>query len=127
MPTRDQEDAMVRSTELSTSLAHTGLLPSIPVTASSTTSRVLVNNPALRVVVFAFDEGEMLTDHSSPRAVVVQLLDGAIRFTVGDDEHAMAPGDVIYLAPGERHALVADVPSHLSLVMVDVEATAARG
>ncbi|GAA4400968.1 hypothetical protein GCM10023168_10110 [Fodinibacter luteus] len=116
---------MARPTELSTSLAFTGLLESLPVTSSSTTSRVVVNNPALRVVVFAFDEGELLTEHSSPRAVVVHLLDGAIRFTVGDDEHTMAPGDVLYLAPGERHALVADAPSRLSLVMVDVDETAA--
>lgn len=115
------------TTELATSLAFSDLVESIPVTPSSTTSRVVVNNPALRVVVFAFDEGELLTDHSSPRAVVVQLLDGAIRFTVGDEEHPMAPGDVIYLAPGERHALVADAPSHLSLVMVDVAATTPRG
>ena len=119
------EVALARSTELSESLALTGLLADLPVTKASTTSRVVVNNPALRVVVFAFDEGELLTDHSSPRAVVVQLLDGAIRFTVGDVEHAMSPGDVIYLAPGERHALVADRPSRLSLVMVDVEATTA--
>jgi quercetin dioxygenase-like cupin family protein len=115
---------MARATDLATSLASTQLLESLPVTASSTTSRVVVNNPAVRVVVFAFDEGEMLTEHASTRAVVVQLLDGAIRFTVGADEHAMVPGDLIYLAPGERHALVADVPSHLSLVMVDVDAIA---
>jgi quercetin dioxygenase-like cupin family protein len=118
---------MAPSTELATSLGFTHLLESIPVTSSSTTSRVVVNNPALRVVVFAFDEGELLTEHSSPRAVVVQLLDGAISFSVGDDEHAMVPGDVIYLAPGERHALVADAPSHLSLVMVDLAATGPTG
>lgn len=118
---------MARSTELSTSLSHIHLLEAIPVTAASTTSRVVVNNPALRVVVFAFDEGELLTEHASPRAVVVQLLDGSIRFTVGEDEHAMVPGDVIYLAPGEHHSLVADAPSHLSLVMVDVDATTSTG
>jgi quercetin dioxygenase-like cupin family protein len=109
-------------TDLSTSLAVTGLLGQLAVTASATTSRVVVDNPALRVVVFAFDEGELLTEHSSPRAVVVQLLDGAMRFTVGDTEHALSPGDVVYLAPGERHALVADAPSRMSLVMIDVEA-----
>lgn len=115
---------MSRSTDLATSLAVTDLLDAVPVTPSSTTSRVVVDNPALRVVVFAFDEGELLTEHSSPRAVVVQLLDGSVRFTVGDEEHLMAPGDVVYLAPGERHALVAEAPSHLSLVMVDVAVTA---
>lgn len=110
-----------KTTEVSTSSAHAGLLEALPVTAESTTSRVVVNNALLRVVYFAFDTGELLTEHSSPRAVVVTLLDGAIRFTVDGVETAMAPGDVIYLAPGARHALVADAPSRMSLVMVDVE------
>ncbi len=106
-------------TDVATSSAHAGLLAALPVTPQATTSRVVVNNALLRVVVFAFDTGEMLTEHASPRAVVVQLIDGAIRFTHGGTETAMAPGDIIYLAPGEVHALVADAPSHLSLVMVD--------
>lgn len=117
---------MAGTTDLTTSLALTHLMADVPVTASSTTSRVVVNNPAVRVVVFAFDTGELLTEHTSPRAVVVHLLDGAMRFTVGDEEHSLVPGDVVYLAPGERHALVAEAPSHLSLVMVDVAATAAN-
>jgi len=112
---------VARTTDVSTSLAFCELLGALPVTPESTTSRVVVNNDAVRVVLFAFDEGELLTEHASPKAVVVHLLDGSIRFTVGDVEHPMSPGDVIYLAPGERHALVADAASHLSLVMVDVE------
>lgn len=106
-------------TEITESSAHRGLLAALPVQAEATTSRVVVNNPLLRVVYFAFDTGELLTDHSSPRAVVVQLLTGAIRFTYDGVESALAPGDAVYLAPGVVHSLVADAPSHLSLVMVD--------
>ena len=112
---------MAKATDVAESLAVTGLLQQLPVAPEATTSRVVVNNQQLRVVVFAFDTGELLTEHTSPRAVVCQLLDGALRFKVGDAEHRLAPGDVVYLAPGERHALVADAPSHLSLVMVDTE------
>lgn len=111
---------MTTPTDVSTSLAVTDLIAALPVAASATTSRVVVDNPALRVVVFAFDAGERLTDHSSPRAVVVQLLDGVVRLTVAGAEHTMRSGDVVYLAPGDRHAVVADEPSHLSLVMVDL-------
>ena len=110
-----------KTTTIEESSATLGLLAALPVQPEATTSRVVVNNPLLRVVYFAFDAGELLTDHSSPRAVVVQLLTGAIRFTVEGTEHAMVPGDVLYLAPGARHALVADAPSHMSLVMVDTE------
>ena len=109
-------------TAVEASSGHLGVLDALGVTAEATTSRVLVNNPLLRVVYFAFDTGELLTEHSSPRAVVVQLLDGAIRFTIGDDEYAMAPGDALYLAPGARHSLIADAPSRMSLVMIDTNA-----
>ena len=112
---------MAKSTAVSESVVTTGLLEALPVSESSITSRVVVNNPLIRVVVFAFDTGEMLTEHSSPRAVVVQLLDGRIDYTM-DGETTMSPGDVIYMRPGVRHALVALEPSHLSLVMVDTEA-----
>lgn len=113
-------------TEVSESSAHLGLIDALPVQTEATTSRVVLNNDLLRVVYFAFDTGELLTAHASPRAVVVQLLSGKMRFTVEDVEHHMTPGDAIYLAPGAVHALVADAPSHLSLVMVDVDAFTSR-
>ena len=112
---------MARTTPVSESVVTTGLLEALPVSESSITSRVVVNNPLLRVVVFAFDTGEMLTEHSSPRAVVVQLLSGRIDLTLGDVTSTMSPGDVVYMEPGIRHALVALEPSHLSLVMVDTD------
>ncbi len=106
--------------EVNAGSVHTELLEQLPVSMDATTSRMVVNNPLLRVVYFAFDTGQELTDHSSPRAVVVQLLTGAIEFTVEEATHSMRPGDAVYLAPGQVHALKALAPSHLSLVMVDV-------
>lgn len=113
---------MARTTAVSESVVTTGLLEALPVSESSITSRVVVNNPLMRVVVFAFDTGEMLTEHTSPRAVVVQLLTGRLDLTLGEETTTMLPGDVIYMEPGIRHALVAREPSHMSLVMVDTEA-----
>ena len=43
-----------------------------------------------------------------------------MRFTVEGTEHGMRDGDVIYLAPGATHSLVAETACRLSLVMVDV-------
>jgi quercetin dioxygenase-like cupin family protein len=90
----------------------------LPVTPQATTSRVVVDTDAVRVVLFAFDTGEELTDHTAAMPVVVTVLDGAIRFRVGDQDHDLAPGDVVYLPAHETHALQAQEPSRLSLVMV---------
>lgn len=105
------------TTPISESLV-TADLAALPISPAATTSRVVVNNALLRVVAFAMDAGQELTDHSSPRAVVVQMVEGALRFTVDGDEHRLTSGDVVYLAPGARHALVADAPSRFVLTLV---------
>ncbi len=110
------------ATERDQSVVHTGVLADLPVTREATTSRVLVNNPLLRVVDFAFDEGQLLTEHTSPRAVTVTLLDGSMDFDLGGNTHSLTAGDVIYMAPGASHALRATSACHMQLVMVDVNA-----
>lgn len=111
---------MAKHSPVSESSAHLDLTDALPVVPESTTSRVLVNNDVMRIVQFTFDAGEMLTEHASPRAVAVQLVSGRMRFTVEGTEHGMRDGDVIYLAPGASHSLVAETACRMSLVMVDV-------
>ncbi len=93
----------------------------LPVPVEATTSRVLVNNKVLRIVEFAMDVGQELTDHASSRAVTVHIMSGDLTFTVGGNRHAVTAGDVIYLAPGERHAVVAESPCRFTLVLVDLD------
>lgn len=107
------------STPLAQSLTYTEVINDLPITKESTTSRVFVNNELMRVVYFSFDKGQLLTSHSSPRAVVVTLLDGTMDFTVGGQTHHLSAGDFVYLAPHEEHALVATSACHMSLVLVD--------
>ena len=109
------------STLVSESLFRLGLNEALPISDEATTSRVVVNNDVLRTVVFTFDAGQVLTEHSSPRAVVVTLLEGEMDFSIGERTERMGAGDVIYLAPGDRHALTAVTPCRMQLVMVDVD------
>jgi len=111
---------MAKQSLVSESSAHLDLTDALPVVAESTTSRVLVTNDVMRIVQFTFDAGEMLTEHASPRAVAVQLVSGRMLFTVEGTQHSLGEGDVIYLAPGARHSLVAETPCRMTLVMVDL-------
>lgn len=112
----------MNTTEITESRFVTDILDALPVGHEATTSRVVVNNPAMRVVYFAFDAGQMLTDHSSPRAVIVTILDGEFEVTVDDQVRQLRGGDLVYLAPSVRHAVTALTAGRLSLVMVDLEA-----
>jgi quercetin dioxygenase-like cupin family protein len=100
------------------SLVVTGLADELPISTSATTSRSLVDNGRVRVVAFAFDTGEQLTEHTAAMPVVVQLLTGAMRFEVAGEAHHLSPGDCVYLAAKEPHSLEALEPSRMSLVMV---------
>lgn len=108
------------TTDYKQSLAFTDLVQQLPIIQEATTSRVVVNNQILRYVLFSFDEGQHLTEHASPRAVVVQMLSGKMEFTVGGETSTLTGGDMIYLAPGDRHALVAMEPCHMALTLVVV-------
>ena len=68
-------------TAVTESLFCLGLNEALPVSEEATTSRVVVNNDVLRTVIFTFDAGQQLTEHASPRAVVVTLLEGQMAFS----------------------------------------------
>ncbi|CAM2942824.1 cupin domain-containing protein [Actinomyces slackii] len=111
------------TTPVSESLFCLDLAQNLPVSQEATTSRVVINNDLLRTVIFTFDAGQLLTKHSSPRAVVVTVLEGEMDFSIGDEQERterMRAGDVLYLAPHEPHALTAATACRMQLVMVDV-------
>lgn len=118
VPLGETLDHTMTTTPITESLVTADLAAVLPISSSATTSRVVVNNALLRVVAFAMDAGQELTDHSSPRAVVVQMVEGVLRFTVAGDEHTLTSGDVVYLAPDARHALVAETPARFVLTLI---------
>ncbi|MBE6481792.1 MULTISPECIES: cupin domain-containing protein [Actinomyces] len=115
------------TTPVSESLFRLGLNEALPISEEATTSRVVVNNAVLRTVIFTFDAGQLLTEHASTKAVVVTLLEGEMDFAIGQRTERMRAGDVIYLAPNDRHALTAVTPCRLQLVMVEVDDRESRG
>ena len=91
-------------TAKSESQVMTGLWEQLPIPTEATTSRVVLNNE--------------LTDHASDRAVAVLALSGDLTFSVAGEPRTLTPGDVVYLAPGERHAVVAQSPCRFTLVLM---------
>ena len=109
------------ATPVSQSGLYVGLLDQLPVSTEATTSRTVVKNDLLSQVLFSFDAGQALSEHASPKAVIVQCLTGKLEFTVEGKTEVLAPGDVVYLAPNAPHALTALEPTHMALTMVNVE------
>jgi len=70
--------------------------------------------------MFTMDTGQVLTEHTSTRAVIINILEGRFRFTINGKDNEVVPGDVIYLAPNDPHAVEALEPSRMSLTLVVV-------
>lgn len=70
-------------------------------------SRTLLNTGMGRMVLFGFDAGQELTEHTSPHHAVVQILSGSCEFTAGGQPHVMRAGDALYMPPHVPHAVKA--------------------
>lgn len=61
----------------------------------------------LRQTLIALTGGSELAEHNSPGQSTLQVLQGQVRVTTGDDTWSGGPGDLLVL-PLERHGLHAD-------------------
>lgn len=84
----------------------------------SVVSRVLFRNDGGVMTLFAFAEGQGLTEHSSPHDAIVQLLEGGVRITVGDDDHDVEAGEMLHLPASVPHALHGGRPFKMLLTLL---------
>ena len=87
----------------------------------SVVSRKIQGGKRGNVTLFAFAEGEGLTEHTSPYDALVVVLDGEARIRVGGAAYTVGDGEALTLPAGVPHALDAEVPFKMMLVMIKDE------
>jgi quercetin dioxygenase-like cupin family protein len=93
--------------------------------ANGIVSRTLLRTENSRVVLFGFSAGQELTEHTSTQHAVVQVLSGECEFSLGDQEHHLKPGALLYMPPNLRHAVKATTEFSMLLTLSKPEAPAA--
>ena len=91
----------------------------VEVAADSTVSRTVLKAEGARLVLFAFDAGQELTEHTAAVPVLLQALDGSFEITAAGRTVTLLPGGVIHLGTRTPHAVLATEPSRLLLTMLD--------
>lgn len=81
-------------------------------------SREIIKKPTGTVTVFAFDEGEGLSEHTAPFDALVQVLEGRVEITIAGRPHSVAAGEVILMPAGQPHALKAVERFKMLLTMI---------
>jgi len=81
-------------------------------------SRTLIKKPTGTVTVFAFDQGEGLSEHTAPFDALVFLIEGEAEIAIAGTAHRVAAGDLLLLPAGKPHALRAVTRFKMTLVMI---------
>ncbi|MEO7273326.1 MAG: cupin domain-containing protein [Vicinamibacterales bacterium] len=81
-------------------------------------SRILAKAPGGNVTLFAFDEGQGLTEHTSPFEALVLVQHGSMRLTIGGTPVHAAPGSIVRMPANVPHALDASEPCRMLLIML---------
>jgi quercetin dioxygenase-like cupin family protein len=81
-------------------------------------SRTLAKGQAGTLTLFAFDEGEGISEHSAPFDAWVLVVEGRLRLTIGGKPVDATPGQLVLMPANVPHALGAEQPSKMLLVML---------
>jgi quercetin dioxygenase-like cupin family protein len=83
-------------------------------------SRTLIQAAVGTVTVFAFDQGQGLSEHSTPFDALVQVLDGSAEITIGGEMVQVSAGESLLMPADIPHALHAPQRYKMLLTMITV-------
>ena len=81
-------------------------------------SRVLLKNAGGSVTLFAFAEGEALSEHATPSDALLLVTEGEAEVTVAGAPHRVRAGETLRLPADVPHAVHAAQPFRMLLVML---------
>ena len=96
-----------------------GLLGTIQ--PDSIISRTFYKGDRLKAVLFGFDTGQSLSEHTSTSAALIQIIQGEATVTVGDDTHELQAGSWLHMVPNLKHSVHARTPLIMLLMMFSGE------
>ena len=86
--------------------------------AGSVVSRIILKRATGNVTVFAFDQGQGLSEHATPFDALVHILDGRAEIIVGGTPHDLRAGEMILMPANVPHALKANERFKMTLTMI---------
>ncbi len=84
----------------------------------SIVSRTLAETGGGTVTAFAFEEGQSLSEHTTPFDALVQVLEGRARLTIGGEPLDVGGGQIALMPADVPHAVAAPERFKMLLVML---------
>ncbi len=81
-------------------------------------SREVVKKPTGNVTVFAFDEGQGLSEHTAPFDALVHVVEGDAEITISGQPHRVREGELLLMPANQPHGLKALTRFKMILTMI---------
>jgi len=84
----------------------------------SIVSRTLIEQKSGNVTVFAFDQGQKLSEHTAPFNALVEVVDGAAIITIDGSDYRVEAGQQIIMPANIPHAVTAEERFKMVLIKI---------
>lgn len=84
----------------------------------SIVSKTILDKPVGTITLFAFDEGQKLSEHTAPYDAVVQAIDGRGQLTIGGEQVTVSAGEIVIMPGNVPHSVTADERFKMLLTMI---------
>ncbi len=81
-------------------------------------SKTLIKKDTGTVTLFAFDEGQGLSEHTAPYDALVQIIDGKANIILDGKSNITEAGEIIIMPANVPHALKAIEKFKMMLIMI---------
>jgi len=81
-------------------------------------SKTIIEKKTGTVTLFSFDQGQGLSEHTSPFDALVQVLEGAAEIRISGKPFTLKKGEMIIMPANEPHALKAVEQFKMLLTMI---------
>lgn len=81
-------------------------------------SRTIVDEDVGTVTVFAFDEGQGLSEHTAPYDAMVIVVEGEVDIKISGESFVLREGEMIIMPASKPHALKAVTKFKMILIMI---------
>jgi quercetin dioxygenase-like cupin family protein len=93
------------------------LADSVTISPESIVSRTLRADKQAKSIVFGFDAGQELSEHTASVPATIHILKGEAEIALGGDTHQASAGSWLWMPPKLPHSIVAKTPVVMLLTM----------
>lgn len=89
--------------------------------AESIVSRTFFRGDRVKAIMFGFDAGQELSEHTSSQTAIIQIIEGEATVTLGEDKYELKAGSWIQMQPRLKHSVYAKTQVTMLLLMLGAE------